>query len=329
MGNSSFSENRHRDSNRLFLKFNPNKILPIKQTSRFFLSLVACLKNRSELDDAATQKACALLEWIESHYFVSLPANQILFELAPTPDGSCTGFVESLVLLLTSSNEAIILSTLSFLTHFARYLSGCEYISFMMSGFFEFLPNAFYFHEIHLTPHPNYFLMNIVGLFLVNMPKGRRIVLYGPHQLTGAAFNQIMTDHFLRPIQPFLTFIFQQRHRFEDTDASTDFAWLLGVLATHFPFVAPMTQLGLSSSFALTYTDSLIFFETDRITLMFINWILPAMKKWPKSDPAVWNRGRQILAQLKEEGISDEIELHVLRQPYISERRLIRGLATF
>ncbi|KAK2958390.1 hypothetical protein BLNAU_6660 [Blattamonas nauphoetae] len=320
MGNSSYPAYRHRVSNRLFLSLNPDKIHTIKQASRFFLSLVACVKNGSELDDAATQKACALLEWIESRIRFLTSVNPILIDLAPRPDVSCTGFVESLVLLLTCSNEAIVLSTLSFLTKFVPELTSYDSKRFLHSGFFALLPNDFYTNEMHLTPQHDYFLMKIVASILLHMPVGRPVVFYESNQLTGDAFNQILTDKLFRPIQPFLSLVFKHRPRFKDTDASTAFSTLLGMLATYSPIVEQMAQFVLSSSFALTYTDSLIFFETNKITITLLKWVLPTIKKLPKSDPAVRKRNRQILAQLEEEGISDEIELHMQHQAIYPKR---------
>ncbi|KAK2939857.1 hypothetical protein BLNAU_25231 [Blattamonas nauphoetae] len=58
MGSSSYSANRHRDSTRLFLSFNPHNVRTIRQASRFFLSLVAFVQEGNELDDVVIYKAC-------------------------------------------------------------------------------------------------------------------------------------------------------------------------------------------------------------------------------------------------------------------------------
>ncbi|KAK2940132.1 hypothetical protein BLNAU_24958 [Blattamonas nauphoetae] len=311
MGNSSYSANRHRDSTRLFLSFNPHNVRTIEQASRFFLSLVAFVQEGNELDDVVIYKACALLKWIKLFISPPIHVTQILFKLAPTPDGSCTGFVESLVLLLTSSNEAIVLSTLSFLTKFGSELRYNNFVHFLNSGFFALLPDNFYTNEMHLTPRPDYFLMNIVASLLREIPVGRHIVFSGSMNFPVSTFIEIPTDNFLHPIKPFLKVVFQHRRRLEDTDTTTSFSTLLGAMARSSQVMEQMAQFVLSSSFALTYTDSLIFFETNKSTITLLASLLNVIKEWPESDPAVRKRGRQIRAQLEEEGISDEIELHM------------------
>ncbi|KAK2941179.1 hypothetical protein BLNAU_23893 [Blattamonas nauphoetae] len=254
MGNSSYSANRHRDST--------------QQASRFFLSLVAFVQEGNELDDVVIYKACALLKWIKLFISPPIHVTQILFKLAPTPDGSCTGF-------------------------------------------FALLPDNFYTNEMHLTPRPDYFLMNIVASLLREIPVGRHIVFSGSMNFPVSTFIEIPTDNFLHPIKPFLKVVFQHRRRLEDTDTTTSFSTLLGAMARSSQVMEQMAQFVLSSSFALTYTDSLIFFETNKSTITLLASLLNVIKEWPESDPAVRKRGRQIRAQLEEEGISDEIELHM------------------
>ncbi|KAK2957345.1 hypothetical protein BLNAU_7723 [Blattamonas nauphoetae] len=55
------------------------------------MSLVDYVKKGFSLNDKGTQQACALV---------------------PKPDGSCSGFTESIVPLITSSNEALANSSL-------------------------------------------------------------------------------------------------------------------------------------------------------------------------------------------------------------------------
>ncbi|KAK2958402.1 hypothetical protein BLNAU_6672 [Blattamonas nauphoetae] len=173
---------------------------------------------------------------------------------------------------------------------------------------------------MHLKPQSDYFLMKIVASILMHMPVAKHFHFCGSQQFPVSTLLQILNDNFLRPIQPFLSIIFKHRHQFEDSNASTTFSTLLEAMAIYSPIAEQMAQFVLSSSFALTYTDSLIFFETNKSTFILLASLLNVIKEWPESNPAVRKRGTQILAQLEEEGISDEIENNLQHQAIYQSR---------
>ncbi|KAK2948134.1 hypothetical protein BLNAU_16934 [Blattamonas nauphoetae] len=71
-----------------------------------FQSLVNFVKEGNNLTDQGTSHACRLLR--ENTPSSEQAANQILFSLVPSPDNSCSGFTESMSLLLTSSNSELV-----------------------------------------------------------------------------------------------------------------------------------------------------------------------------------------------------------------------------
>ncbi|KAK2946204.1 hypothetical protein BLNAU_18880 [Blattamonas nauphoetae] len=92
-------------------------------------------------------------------------------------------------------------------------------------------------------------------------------------------------------------------------NASAFSAFLIG-LSEQSPYLPLATQFVLSSSFALTFTDTLLFVEDDHV-LIQLQTCLPSRTSWAEDAPAVQKRGKQILAKLDEEGLSDAFERHI------------------
>ncbi|KAK2941953.1 hypothetical protein BLNAU_23135 [Blattamonas nauphoetae] len=96
------------DTTPLFLLTEPETIVTVKEASPPFLSLVGFIKEGNRLDEKETKHACALLERIKPQNQNGFTSEHLLFKLVPSPDGSCSGFTESIFPLITLSNENLV-----------------------------------------------------------------------------------------------------------------------------------------------------------------------------------------------------------------------------
>ncbi|KAK2946205.1 hypothetical protein BLNAU_18881 [Blattamonas nauphoetae] len=140
----------------------PEKVRTIRQASPLFLSLVAFVREGNNLDHKATRKACALLDKITPEDYREQAIKATFTKLVPTPDRSSSGLANSLALLLASSNEKLVESTLIFLRQILSVTPEPVLFNFIQSGFFTLLPQTFYEQELHLLPNRELHLMNIV-----------------------------------------------------------------------------------------------------------------------------------------------------------------------
>ncbi|KAK2943975.1 hypothetical protein BLNAU_21121 [Blattamonas nauphoetae] len=283
----SFIQAYHDDKTPLFLR----PLLHFRsfeQESKVYLSLVDFIKEGNNPDNKATEKACAILENITPVLFNEVTSEQVLFELVPTPDGSCSGFTESIVLLLTRSNEMISRSILRLLDGMVSCTSPDIQFDFIATGVFEHLPQAFYEQELHLS------LLQIC--FNGNCGKVTTFL-----------------DKFFRPIEPFLVFVCNQRRRIaevENSEAFDDFPNLIGTIVECSPFMEEMTQFFLTSPFAVTLLNCLHFYDNDNVTCILLEKLSEGFGQWRKDSSAVQKLGQHIVAKLREEGLTDQIELH-------------------
>ncbi|KAK2958421.1 hypothetical protein BLNAU_6691 [Blattamonas nauphoetae] len=304
-----FSRDARDDLTPFFLRTDATKIKTIEQASQAFVSLVDFIKEGSDLDDKATRQACSLLERIRGPFRSLFTDEQILFELVPTHDDSCSGFTESIVLLLTSSNAALVTMTWTFLDRIVNYTYHVTRFAFLETGFFCLLPQTFFEQEIHLSAQPHANLMTLVKDLLLCSFHDNPERLCEEKQLSMDAFQHIFMGQFVHPVKPFLDFICNNRHRIIDSACSWDFGNLMWKILETSPFLEPMTEFVLSSSIPLSFTDTLHSIETDLLTSFLLRSVVSGFRQWHEEYPAVQKRSLQIVAKLREEGISDEVEL--------------------
>ncbi|KAK2952605.1 hypothetical protein BLNAU_12433 [Blattamonas nauphoetae] len=282
----------------LFLFLEPENIEPLGFASELFLSLVAFVEEGYNLDDEAIKHACTLLENIDKTF----SANQKLFGLVPKLDGSDSGFTESVLLLLTSSNAELSKSVLKLLWGTVDHHTPSNWFTFIETQFFTRLPKAFYEQEIHLVSQYELSLMKIVRQFLFCPRPGCARQICQELHLLMDSFQRTFLDDFFHPVEQFLEFICSNRRRIEDSEQSWPFSVLLSSMIECSPFLDQTTQFVLSSSFSLAFTDTIVFFETDRLKSALL-WDIY------DEDTAVQKRRRQIEANLFEDGLLDEAEL--------------------
>ncbi|KAK2947291.1 hypothetical protein BLNAU_17767 [Blattamonas nauphoetae] len=302
----------------LLLIVDPPSIKTVKDASSPFVSLVAFIEGGNDLDDKATKQAFEFLNWIipgdRNHFF----AYDLLIELVPQPDRSCSGFVESMIPLLTSSNARIAKSAMSLLERVVTRSVPRIRFWILETGLFPLLLNSFHDQKMHLARSSKLFLLDIVKDFLSCLDPAKARETCKTLEISMDFFQQTFMTKFMHPIEQFLENTFRNRSRWADSVMSGFVPKFLGRILELSLFSEEMTQLVVSSSFAVAYADYLHFVEKDRLTEQILQYIPEGVNAWRKDKPDVWKRKKQILAKLREEGISDEIELNFRFRRYIN-----------
>ncbi|KAK2942944.1 hypothetical protein BLNAU_22155 [Blattamonas nauphoetae] len=298
----------NRDGTPLFLRINPGTNRTIEQLSPAYLSLVDFIKGGNKLGFIATNQACALLMQIRRCYYRHFFFNHVLFELVPTPDGSCSGFADSLLLFLTSPNTKLVQSTLSLLVKLFEVFR--VHLPLLETGFFIRLPQSFYEQEVHLSSKHNLYLMFIVTGFLgLCDPDFSGDICKASH-ISMNSFHQTFIDQFFHPIQHFLEYVCRNRRTISKNVHHDSFQYLLEKVLTSSVFMEEMTLFVLSSSIPLAYTDYLHLIEDISQIHQFYETLASITARWDRSDDRP-RRRQQIAVKLRDEGVSDEIELNI------------------
>ncbi|KAK2944982.1 hypothetical protein BLNAU_20100 [Blattamonas nauphoetae] len=288
----------------------PSYFNNIAQASPPFISLVDFIKEGKTLDINDIRQACTLLDKITPQFGSPITADNILFDLVPKVDGSCTGLSESLFPLLTSSNEALIKSTLSLLNVVIFKASPSVCFDFLQTGLFALLPPAFFQHDLRISAQPRLFCVNIVHwlrLYVTQVSTGE---ICRHRNISMDAFQQMYAIHFFRPIEQFLDFFCRHFFRINSYEDLSNFSELFQMIIESSPLLEQMMQFVLSSVFTLSLTANLLLFEPNLFSLIILRRMVNVILGWQKGIRAVQKREQQIMAKLREDGISDEIELH-------------------
>ncbi|KAK2950640.1 hypothetical protein BLNAU_14446 [Blattamonas nauphoetae] len=238
----------------LFLIRTPSKFRTVKQISPFFLSLVDFVKEGHTLDARATQTACSLLEKIRPTYFGKFDSGKIIYGLVPTHSRSCSGFTESFVVLLTSSNEELVNASLILLYRIMCYSPLTSRFNIIATGFFTLLPHTFYTQERHLVSSSHLFLIGIVRMFMTDLSRTDSRNICEKKQISMTSFHQTFMKMFLHPIQPFQEFLYRIRRRLPDSHCLTG---LFEAMVEYSPFMEQMTQQIITKLFEEGFSDEI------------------------------------------------------------------------
>ncbi|KAK2950642.1 hypothetical protein BLNAU_14448 [Blattamonas nauphoetae] len=294
----------------------PNTIRTVEDALISILSLVDFIKDGHNLNDIATQQACHLLDIITHGARNNFSGDGHIGKHVPTLVGSCSGFTESMIPLLTSSNEDIVRSALRLLAQTVTWGSKQTRFAFLETGFFTLLPRTFYEQEVHLMPSSKLFLMDIVHRFLWDSHPDYAHEILQSGQLSIDVVQQTFLNKFIHPIKPFLEYICRHRRRIPDSRKHRRFPELLAKILELSLLLEEMMQFVLSSSFFVAFTDCLHFYETNRSTSHLLQSVVDPLSDWWKDCPVFQKRRQRIVAKLCEEGVSDEIELHMRCEGY-------------
>ncbi|KAK2958316.1 hypothetical protein BLNAU_6803 [Blattamonas nauphoetae] len=306
--NYSINSDPLRDPPPLFQTIEPKTIRTISKASELFISLVDFIKEGNHLDENATWQACTLLRNITPKAHNSITPDKLLHDLVWSWWPPYYTLAESIVVLLTSSNEELANASLRILYIIAIKCNACSCFDFIDSGFFTFLPRAFYEQEMHLVAQPALYLMTIVNCFLFCASSTDSREICEHRRISMDAFERTFLDKFFHPVRPFLEFTCQNRRRCNDYLYCPNLSKLIGTIIEFSPFIEEMTQFVLSSSVAFAFTDTLVFLKTRSLIQTLFAKILDGHTQWQKSNPTVQKRGQQIVEKLCVEGLSDELD---------------------
>ncbi|KAK2959003.1 hypothetical protein BLNAU_6019 [Blattamonas nauphoetae] len=291
-----------------FLRTEPDDITTLDQLATLFRSLICHLEGGNSFTEMVSTRACVLLKRIVPLCREMDADPDIHFKHIHSPQSSFNRLIKSIVSLLRCSNEDLVQLTISCLCDILRRVSPSTLFDSIAAGLLSLLPHAFYQQDMHLVPHADSNLMVILyWLVCCSHPDNSRMICE-KDEISTEAFQQIFMDKFIHPVEPFIEFICLNSRLIADSDDQSDFPRLLGTLVGHSPFLAQMTLSILSSSVPFAYTASLAVFESAELTSALLHPLLDGLLEWQAEGPAVHLRSKQILAKLREDGLSDEIK---------------------
>ncbi|KAK2946189.1 hypothetical protein BLNAU_18865 [Blattamonas nauphoetae] len=284
----------------------------------------ACVNDSLEypFDKALQDRAVQFLKSLTQKQLRKHVANQLVTHLVPSSDGSPSGFVESILTLLSSRHSTMVVETLSLLSETTSN-SSTEFQSHLMES--DLITNVFVTiqpHSLPISGNDKIFdsLLRIINTFLlISFPMSLRelaiTTVVKPWNHREMIFQKVVL-----PSSQYVTFLITNRHILVG-EFSISFMILLATLLGITPYHRPTSDFVLTSPIAMALTSCLSFVE-DGIPLWSPLFIVHfSMSEWIYESPEAVQSGKRMIKALFSEGFEDTLD-----QMMIHEKEVSRGV---
>ncbi|KAK2948076.1 hypothetical protein BLNAU_17023 [Blattamonas nauphoetae] len=306
-----------------FLNWSEEELESEEEKAILFRSLVATLKLQPALDASLEAKALKFLKSV-NHYF-QVEVDAFLGSFGRTTDLSSTAFVQSIVVLISTPNQAITTAVMKMLRDILTNGSTKVLLALVKNDLIPQLINTLNPQSISLTAvedtHINLISYIVSSLFLIT-PSG--LVLL---QITGRDEQQHVYEtvfkQVLAPSEKYICHLCVNRYSIIDGDQSYTFLTLLPQLLEICPYYQPTMDLVLNMPVVLTIPSCLTFVENDNSIWIFLYNMNNSQREWNETMREEQQMGKIVLRMLRMEGVEDVTEQRLLNDDNTFIGRLI------
>ncbi|KAK2956923.1 hypothetical protein BLNAU_7998 [Blattamonas nauphoetae] len=291
-----------------FLNWREDSRDSIHSKAVIFRSLVATLKSQPALDVSFEAKAVKFLQDVEPLNEPS--ADAFLDSFESSSDDSLTSFVQSIVILISSTNPVITATTMAMLYSLVSWSSLKPRLS---------LIRADLIHELIMTLHPQSLsfaeavdihinvMKSLTHCFWLTTPGGLAYLEIEDsdeqHAVRETVFQQVLT-----PSEKYIWHLCVDRYSIVDSDMSNEFMILLDRLLEICPSYQQTMDFVLHIPVFLTIPSCLTFFENDESIYYSLSSMIHIQREWSKTRGVERQMGKTVIRMLRMEGIEDVIE---------------------
>ncbi|KAK2944977.1 hypothetical protein BLNAU_20095 [Blattamonas nauphoetae] len=290
-----------------FLAWAEQEVDTLTDKPAVFCSLISLVHNSFPFTTALEEKATTFLQQI---LIGQIPVTSSFIDELFQSSNSNTPFVNSLVILVNSSNGKIRAGAIEFLQKvmsWSPYALRFDLIQQDMIGKIlaaikpEMLP--FQDHEdIHIP------LMEILSEAIVfsnpnSLLRSDILETVSAEQIYDAVLTKV-----LHPAGAYLRYQLVSRSLIEDDDQSMNFALLLSRLLEISVHSSPTYDFILSLPISITIPDCLTFFTDDSSVWSLVEGLVICRSEWSQTSIIIRQKGQHILRTLDSEGLQDSVE---------------------
>ncbi|KAK2961650.1 hypothetical protein BLNAU_3448 [Blattamonas nauphoetae] len=304
--NSVFGQSLSRAS---FLAMETSKELPFSDGSILYSSLVARVEQDSPFDEAVQDQAVELLKMLEPKQDEIKLADSIIKDLVPSSAGSTSGFIDSIVTLLSSPHSRVVAAAISFLYESMRNSSLAVRHLLVESDLITKLLATAQTHILPTSLNGTIFskLVNVIKLSL----ELARPFYVGQLGFTAAVekFNhrEVIFQKVVLPSSQFVTFLISNRYNLNG-DTFNLFTWLLDRFITIAPYHRPTLDFVITSSIVMALSSCLSFVEDDGDLWTNLTNISESLEFWKEEGAEVVKCKKRMIEALFSEGFEDTLE---------------------
>ncbi|KAK2943436.1 hypothetical protein BLNAU_21619 [Blattamonas nauphoetae] len=272
-------------------------------------SLNALVKAEYPFDDALQDRAAQFLKSLEPKGDQKEPANKLITELVPSSAGSTSGFIDSVVTLLSSPHSTVVAAALSFLHKTTNAVSPAIRCCLVESDLIGKVLETIQPHTLPISE--NEVLMgSLLGIIIdcIKLAFRSNLGVLGVTKAVNKSNHREMNfQKVVLPSSQFLTFLISNRHIL-NTDLSHSFMSLLRLLLHIGPFNRPILEFILASPIVMANSSCLSFVEHDQTLWFSIGITNRSLKMWKENGPEVAQSAKRMRQALFSEGFEDTLE---------------------
>ncbi|KAK2950133.1 hypothetical protein BLNAU_14935 [Blattamonas nauphoetae] len=291
-----------------FLNWNEKGLKSESEKAVVFQSLVATAKLQPELDISLKAKAVKFLKSVDPNDEDS--ADAFLNNFGRTPDESSTNFIQSVVVLISSHNQAI---TTAAMEMFHSLFASCSAKVGLTLVKADLIP------QLIITLNPQSLSLIEAEDIHINITKIIRHSLWlstpdGFTQLgieddtEQQAVHETVLTQVVTPSEMYIWHLCVNRYSIINGEQSEEFMDLLARLLRICPSYQPTMDFVMNMPVFLTIPSCLTFFEAERSTWYFLCDTVNAQRGWNKTGGNMRRLGKKLHQLLRMEGFEDVTE---------------------
>ncbi|KAK2960138.1 hypothetical protein BLNAU_5021 [Blattamonas nauphoetae] len=286
-----------------------NSELSFEDKSTIYQSLVALVKAEYPFDDALQDRAVQILKNLTPMAYEPVYSAKLVTNLVPSSAGSPSGFVESILTLLSSPHSRVVVAALSFLHQTTLRSSNSIRYRLVESDLISHMLVILHPHTLSISGNET-MLNKLVWNIILSLRLATRYYV-GKLNITTALethnHHEMIFQKVILPSSQFLTSLISNRNMLNGELCDS----FMKLLTTHLhigPFHLPTLEFVLASTILMAFSSCLSFIEDDHDIWSILIKIDGLLYDWKNEGPEVAQSGKQILQALFSEGFEDIVE---------------------
>ncbi|KAK2959856.1 hypothetical protein BLNAU_5053 [Blattamonas nauphoetae] len=298
-----------------FLNFDPISDLSFEDKSAIYCSLLGLVKEEYPFDNALQDRAAQFLKSLGPWWGNNDYAAKLVSDLVPSSAGSASGFIDSIVILLSSPHSNVVEATMSFLDPTTTRSSPAIRCRLVESDLVS---------KVLVIIRP--YTLSISGneTIIINLNR----IIDNCHELADPSFlrqlgittavdafnhREVIFQKVVIPSSQFVTFLISNRNILNG-GLFKSFTNLLATLIQIGPFHRPTLEYVVASPIAMTFSSCLSLVERNDALWNTLSDIDNSLESWKREGPEVTKSGKRMMQALFSEGFEDTLEQMLMHE---------------